>query len=365
MDRQINPRSARLNLTLLISSGFRTAKLTLVLMLCYVFAVGQELPVGPIASPIQVGAYFPGIIGPRDYGNPGFSGLVAMDYNVFLSADKYLDRNGNAVETIDVNPPIGPIPIDVEISGYLNALLVAYVSPEIEWLGNARYLGAISPLYATADVRASYSLIGNERRIEQNTGGFGDLLLIPLGLTWTLGEDKADITGAYLISAPTGRYETGADDNIGLGYWNHAFQLFAYYYPFNIQKATAIYLGNTFEVHSKVKDVDVKPGSRYSLEYGISQYVHPRWEIFLQGGHSWQVGEDSGNDVYWDASFKDQLSFAGGGVGFWPVPERFYTSLKYMGGYGQKQHFNTSFWSLQLLWVPWIKGIKNTVPDTQ
>lgn len=316
------------------------------------FGYAQMLP-NPLPSPIQIGAYLPGLIGPRDYANPEFSGIAVIDYNLFISADKYKDRNGDEVNSIDI-PELGPVPIDIDLSGYLNALVVAYVSPELEFLGNARYIGALAYYYATVDARVSYSVLQQGGTVEGGSSGFGDLMVVPLLLTWTGENRKWDITTGYLFAAPTGRYETGADDNIGLGYWNHIFQLFGYYYPLP-QKATAIYVGNSFELHSKIKDTDVKPGSRYALDYGISQYLSARFEVFVQGGHIWQVGEDSGNDVYWDTSFKDRVSSIGGGVGFWPVPTKFYANIKYLTNYGGRQHFNTKFWELQLVWIPWKK----------
>ncbi len=316
--------------------------------------MGQSLPDPPLASPLQSGAYLPGLIGPRDYSNPELSGIIALDYNMFFNADKFTDRNGNETNSIDLVPELGSIPLNIDLSGYINALAVAYVSPELPFLGNARYLGVLSYYYMTADVRVAYTQLAEGGTISGGASGFGDLLVAPLLLTWTLGERKWDITTGYLFSAPTGRYATGASDNIGLGYWSHIFQLFTYYYPLP-EKATALFLGNTLELPSEIKDVSVKPGSRFALEYGISHYLHSRWEVFVQGSNIWQIGEDSGRDVYWDTSVKDRYSNIGGGVGFWPVPGKFYTNLKYMASYGERQHFNTSFWEIELLWIPWVK----------
>jgi hypothetical protein len=311
---------------------------------------GQSLP-SPIPSPIQIGAYIPGLINPRDFANPGTSGLVAIDYNVFFSADQYYDRNGNKVNSIDLPGDLGSIPLDVDISGYLNALAIAYVSPELPFLGNPRYIAAIAPMYVTADFRVAFSELADEDLVvDGGTGGFGDLGFAPLYLTWALGEDKFDITAGYMFTAPTGRYETGGDDNIGLGYWNHVFQVFTYYYL--LQKATALYLGNTFETHSKLKDVDVRPGNRYTLEYGLSQYLSERFEVTVQGGHSWQVGEDSGDDVYWDTSYKDRNSTIGAGLGFWPVKQKFYTNFKWWTNYGMRQHFKVNSFQIQLVYIP-------------
>lgn len=301
----------------------------------------QSAP-APIASPIQIGAYLPGLINPRDYTNLGTSGLIALDYNVFFSSDQYYDRNGNKTENLDL-----------DLSGYLNILAVAYVSPEISFLGNARYIGFISPYYATSDYKVGLNELEDPAlNLNGSVSGFGDLGIAPLFLTWSLGKDKFDVTTGYMFTAPTGKYETGADDNIGLGYWAHAFQLFTYYYL--MQKATALYLGNTFELHGKTKDVDVRPGSRYTIEYGISQYLSESFEVTLQGGNTWQVGEDSGDDVYWDSSFKDRKSTIGVGLGYWPVKEKLYANLKWWTNYGMRQHFKVNSFQLQLIYIPGI-----------
>ena len=314
---------------------------------------GQSLP-DPLPSPIQMGAYVPGIISPRDYTNPGTSGLVAIDYNIFFSSDSYIDKHGNSVNSIDLLPdPAGrSIPIETDIGGYINALAIAYVSPEIKALGNARYIGVISPYFATANFKATLKQLPNgEESISGSAGGMGDLMVAPGFLTWSDVNDKFDVTAGYLFSAPTGRYETGADDNIGLGYWNHVFQMFNYFYLMP-EKSSAIFIGNTFETHSKIKDTDVKPGNRYTLEYGFSQYLSERLEITAQGGHTWQVSEDAGNDVYWDATYRDKYSIVGLGIGYWPVKQTLYLNAKWATNYAVRQHFKYNSYQLQIIFIP-------------
>jgi hypothetical protein len=307
---------------------------------------GQSLS-APIISPTQVGAYLPGIINPRDYANPNTSGLLVLDYNIFFNTNQYFDRNGNKADILDLN-----------LSGFMNILAIAYVSPEISFLGNARYIGFISPYYTTSNYNAGISKLEDTTlNINGSVSGFGDLGIAPLYLTWSPGEDKFDFTTGYMFTAPTGKYEIGADDNIGLGYWTHAFQIFTYYYL--RQKATALYWGNTLELHGKTKDVDVKVGSQYTIEYGISHYLSERLEITIQGGNSWQVGEDSGDDVYWDTSIKDRNSTIGLGLGYWPVKEKLYTHLKWWTNYGMRQHFKVNAFQLQLIYLPGILQGKN------
>ena len=87
------------------------------------------------------------------------------------------------------------------------------------------------------------------------------------------------------------------------------------------------------------------------MEYGISQYFTERFEVTLQGGHAWQIGDDTGDDIYWDKSYKDQLSTAGIGLGYWLAPNRFYANLKGSMTYLTKQHFNAQAIELQLIYT--------------
>ena len=322
------------------------------------FSGYAQSPPPPVASPIQMGAYTPGLANPRDLANPGTSGFVAIDYNVFFDTNQYYDRKGNKVDQLDFGLGLGPVPLDIDISSYINALEISYVSQELSFLGNARYMVILSPYYATSDYRVGLGeLADSTLSVDGGTGGFGDLGLAPLYLTWSLGDDKFDITTGYMFTAPTGRYETGADDNIGLGYWNHAFQVFTYYHL--RQRATAIFLGNTFEFHSRVKDVDVRPGSRHTIEYGVSHYLSERFEVTVQGGHTWQLGKDTGEDVYWDTSYKDRNSTIGVGLGFWPVKEIFYTNIKWWTNYGIRQNFKVNSFQIQLMYIPGILSHKD------
>ena len=67
-------------------------------------------------------------------------------------------------------------------------------------------------------------------------------------------------------------------------------------------RALAVMLGASFEVTGKIKGSDVKPGNRFSLDYGIEQYLSDNFSVGIYGGNNWQVSEDMGSQVYWDAS---------------------------------------------------------------
>ena len=65
----------------------------------------------------------------------------------------------------------------------------------------------------------------------------------------------------------------------------------AYFYA--MEQATAFALIPTLELNGKVKDANARPGHRFSLEYGISQYFTSWLEVELVNGHNWQISEDT------------------------------------------------------------------------
>lgn len=324
----------------------KSISLTTIILVLGILTTKAQLP-EKIVSPAQSGGYLPGIMGVRDYANPGQDGLFIIDYNIFVNANSYYDRNGNKVNTIEA--PLGnTIPLDIDISGYINSLMLIYASPKLPFLGNAQYLFIAAPNYASARSTVGLGELLNGTTVKGGASGFGDLVIAPLMLSWSL--DKFDVTGGYLFYAPTGRYENGANDNIGLGHWSHVIQMASYYYP-KPDKATAFMFMPSYEFHGHLKDANVRPGSRFIMEYGISQYLSEKLEVTLQGGHAWQMGEDSGNDVYWDTSVKDQMNVFGLGIGYFLL-SNLYANAKYTGSYGLKQNFKTNMFQLQIMFVP-------------
>ena len=331
-----------------------------------------------VASPFQPGHYVPGIIGLRDFATPP-PGLFAIAYNWYFSTDTYIDRNGNEIKNFNLgdDTPLPGAQRDLTMNAFATVPAIAWVSP-FKILGGARYLAAVAPNYAIAD----YDIVidpGLEVldpiRTEGRISGWSDLLVVPFGLSWAFGEfdgtglfgelgvpdeelaemglapqRRWNLTFMYSFAAPTGRYETGASDNVGLGFWTHMFQGFAYYYPFEPQ-VTAIAAGLTYEFNTKIKDVDVTPGNRLSLEYGVSQFLNEWLELQIMLTHNWQVSNDTGNDVYWDADLHDRKSSIFFSAAFMPVPARFYIVAKYGLEFGIKQRFKNNNFLINLYYA--------------
>lgn len=322
----------------------------LIMIICSLMPMTMSSQMGsePLASPFQGGAYGPAMIGVRDNSNPGAEGWAIVDYNIWLWSNAFIDSNGDELDTFELIPGQGEVPFTTDISGYINSLLVSYTTPKLDWLGNGQMIFILSPNYGTAHYKVGLGQFSSGIEvINGGTSGFGDLTVAPLWLSWAW--ERFDLTGGYMFVAPTGKYETGDDNSVGVGYWSHIIQANAFYY--SADKSTAFTIAPTYEFHGKIKDVDVKAGSRFALEYGISQYLSERFELSVQGGHIWQVGEDSGSDVYWDTSVKDRLSMVGLGMGYWLSANKIYSNLKWMSSYGEREDFEQNIIELQLIFV--------------
>jgi hypothetical protein len=333
-------------------------KLISLLILAFI-AIGSII--AQRVSPYQSGSYYPGLVNLRDLAAPP-AGLILLDYNYWYGSNAYYDKDGNKFTggTIDLPPPGNPINVTIEpkISGYTNVPVLFYAS-KFKVLGGARYLASISPVYMTLDYSVFLTLGDTSGNTTGNSSGFGDLAFMPLGLSWSFG-DKLDVAFMYSIYAPTGRYETGAEDNMGAGIWTHQLQAPTYFYA--MEKATAFAVIPTLELNGKVKDADARPGNRFSLEYGISQYFTNWLEVEIANGHNWQISNEAGDDFWWGGTRfdgRDSKNTFSAGIGVWPVEGILNIRAKYMMDYGVKQRFKNRFWSLSIVIIPGILSEKN------
>jgi hypothetical protein len=332
-------------------------KLTLLLifigmLLCLISSINAQ-----VVSPLQGGHFSPSVSNVRDMATPP-PGLFLLWYNVYSSSSKYIDRDGNEFNSIrldQIYPGLPNIDVSLELDAFASIPTIFWAS-HFKLMGGARYMAGFSLNYVSADasiITERAGIINPDttitRKAEGKNSGLSDMLFVPVGLSWQL--EKFDMTFLYGFVAPTGSYESGSAENIGLGFWTHQFQGYGYFYPVP-EKSTAIMLGLTFELNSKIKDADVKPGNRFSLEWGVSQYFSEQFELNVKGGHNWQISDDTGNEVYWDPRFHDRKSTILFGANYWPWKERLSLALKYGLDYGVRQRFQNNSWLFNIIFIP-------------
>jgi len=291
------------------------------------------------------------------------AGLFILWYNAFLWSNEYIDRNGEKFDSInlsEINSSLPDISLDLSLNAYASVPTVYWAS-HFKILGGARYMAGISPSFVSAEISVVSERAGianPDTTIVSKHGdknsGFSDLMFTPLGLSW--GWQHYDLTLMYSLYAPTGKYATGDTESVGLGFWTNQLQARGYYYP-RPDKATALMLGLVYELNGKIDDIDVTPGDRFTLEWGVSQYLSDQFEVNVQGGHNWQVTDDTGSDVYWDPGDHDRKSTVAIGAAYWPWKERLAITGKYAFDFGIRQRFKNDSFFINLLFVPnWLTG---------
>lgn len=323
--------------------------LTIIVILCIKLTNAQRV------SPYQAGSYYPGLINLRDLAAAP-AGLILLDYNYWMSTNGYFDKDGAEFSggTVNLPSPFDPVNIDIDpgMSGYMNVPGLFYAS-KFKILG-AQYQASVSPIFMSLNYNVFTALGDTSTNISGNVSGWGDLSAMPIGLSWSF-EKKMDLSFMYTFYAPTGRYENGADDNMGQGFWTHQFQLPAYLYA--MEQATALAIIPTFEFNSKVKDSEARAGNRFSLEYGISQYFTEWLEVEVMNGHNWQIGDDKGEDAWWNGTrfdSRDRKNTFSAGVGVWAMNGKLNLHAKYILDYGVRQRFKNQFINVSLIIIPGI-----------
>ena len=97
-------------------------------------------------------------------------------------------------------------------------------------------------------------------------GGLTDTAVQPITLGWHGA--KADAMAGYTIFVPTGRYTSGATDNLGFGMWGHEVAFGTTVYLNDARRYHAAIVAS-FDFQSKKEDSDTKVGNAMNLEGGV------------------------------------------------------------------------------------------------
>jgi hypothetical protein len=126
-------------------------------------------------------------------------------------------------------------------------------------------------------------------------GGFGDFYFQPFVLGWT--GDRVDTRLAYGVLAPTGRFNPGASDNVGSGYWTNAPSVGATIYLTG-DKMTTLSAFHMYEFHTVQEGTGIHPGQTANIDYSLTRTIPVTDEVRLQlgaiGYGQWQTTDKTG-----------------------------------------------------------------------
>lgn len=148
------------------------------------------------------------------------------------------------------------------------------------WVSKREILGAKLSMSATLPI-ANNSLTSDLEGEISGGGGFADSYYQPFILGWQTRH--ADIRAIYGFLAPTGRYDSAANDNVGSGYWTHVAASGQTIY-LTADKATAISAFQMYEFHTTQQGTGIHPGQTFDLDYSVTHTFSIHSNVRLQAG---------------------------------------------------------------------------------
>ena len=112
--------------------------------------------------------------------------------------------------------------------------------------------------------------------------GFADSYYVPLVLGWN--KEHVALRILYGFLAPTGRFAGGRTDNVGSGYWTHAFSSGQTVY-LTKGKSLAFSAYEMYEFHTTQEGTGIRPGETFDLDYSVT-----RTFAFTNGPTRLQIG---------------------------------------------------------------------------
>lgn len=129
-------------------------------------------------------------------------------------------------------------------------------------------------------------------------GGFADSYYQPLILGWN--KSRFAVRAVYGFLAPTGRFRNGANDNVGSGYWTHAFSSGQTFYVTK-DKSFSISVFQMYEVHTTQKSTSIHPGDTLDLDYSVMHSLslgdEKRLQLGLVGYNARQTTHKTGPTI--------------------------------------------------------------------
>jgi hypothetical protein len=175
---------------------------------------------------------------------PGFTYVNQL---LFYSRDHAKDDAGHT------------LPVRGENYVLMDMNTLAWVSDKT-FVGGARYSAAATLPFAknslTSDVAGNVS----------GGGGFADSYYLPFILGWN--KERIAIRTIYGFLAPSGRFASTANNNVGSGYWTHALSSGQTFY-LNTSKRLVFSAFQMYEFHTTQEDTGIHPGDTFDLDYSL------------------------------------------------------------------------------------------------
>jgi hypothetical protein len=157
--------------------------------------------------------------------------------------------------------------------------------------------GAHWSMSATVPI-ANNSLTSDIKGEISGGGGLADSYYQPFILGWRT--EQADIRCVYGFLAPSGKFSAGAINNVGSGYWTHAFSSGQTVY-LDKNRTTAMSAFQMYEIHTTQQGTRVHPGDTFNLDYSLTRVLSLQSDLNLHigfvGYEQWQLTDKTGPGI--------------------------------------------------------------------
>jgi hypothetical protein len=188
---------------------------------------------------------------------------------------------------------------------------IFYYVPEHKFLGGY-FMPYVAVNYATGSLVADLppllpGLGGTGISLSGGGSGLADTFVEPINMGWHFAK-RVDFNAGYSFTAPTGRYNAGASDNVGSGYWGNDITSGTTLYITKNHGTTAN-LATAWEIHGQKTVASrpngqfskITPGQTFTMEWGLGQVLPLKKDMSqlaqlgLVGYDQWQVTDNGGN----------------------------------------------------------------------
>ena len=226
----------------------------------------------------QVRGVYPTGMNATNAGITPDSGVTYSNLFIFNSRDELRGPDGELVST-------GTNAVMIDLNTFA-------------WVSRSQVLVG-ARISATATLLVSNNSLASDTQGQLSAGGgFADSFYQPFILGWQT--DRVGIRAAYGILAPTGRFNAGAPDNVGSGYWTHAPSAGVTVY-LTEAKTTAVSAFHMYEIHTTQEGTGIHPGQTVNIDYSLTHTIRAVHEAQLQlgliGYGQWQTTDKTGPTI--------------------------------------------------------------------
>ena len=191
--------------------------------------------------------------------SPGFTYVNQL---LFYSRDQAKDNAGNTL----------PVTGENYVLMDMNTLA---------WVSNARFLGGANYSAVATLPFAKNSLTSDLKGSVSGGGGFADSYYMPVILGWN--RERIAIRAIYGFLAPSGRFVSSGNDNVGSGYWTHALSSGQTFY-LTESKRFVLSAFQMYEFHTTQEGTGIHPGETFDLDYSFMAALPAPPSLQLQIG---------------------------------------------------------------------------------